>query len=76
MEIKEFSTLNCYNNLLDIENPKVGDKFLTGSSMIGQKESKTIGSDISWYEITFVGQKGQLSYTTRYGVLKKPKGDR
>lgn len=76
MDIKEFSQLPCYDSHLDIKDVKVGDKFLTGFNMISQRESKTLGQDISWYEVTAVNEKGQISYSPRYGVLYQKMGDK
>jgi hypothetical protein len=72
MEIRKFMDLQKYDNLLSISNPKVGDKFLTGNSMVSQIERKNIGDEVSWYEIISVRENGDIEYTLRYGKLKSP----
>jgi len=71
MEIRDFMSIKCYENLIDVNDVEVGDKFLTGLSMTEQKEQKAVGDDISWYEVVSVDPaKGQMSYTVKFSVLK------
>ena len=71
MDIRKFQGLQCISCMTELMNPEIGDCFLTGNSMINQKELKVIGNDISWYEVTNVRDNGQVSYTPRYGKMKK-----
>ncbi len=73
MDIRRFNYLRCFDNLIEFTNPKVGDCFLTGKSVINQKDLKEIGDEISWYEVLSVGENKQISYAPRYGRLEKPK---
>ena len=73
MDIKSFHELECIKCLSDFSNPKVGDKFLTGNSMINQAEKKSIGDQISWYEVIGINDNGNVQYAPRYGVMKKQK---
>lgn len=73
MDIREFNGLECVSCLTKLVNPKVGDRFLTGNRMINQKEKKVVGNEISWYEVIAVRENGQVSYTPRYGKMKKIK---
>lgn len=71
MDIKSFKELRCISCLTQLKNPEIGECFLTGNRMINQKESKDIGDEISWYEVTDVKNNTQISYAPRYGVMKK-----
>lgn len=70
MDIREFNALLEVDCLTHLISPEVGTKFLTGKRMIAQKDLKVTGQEISWYEVTNVGDDGNISYTVRYGRLE------
>ena len=49
---------------------KIGDKFLYGNKVVGQKETKKIGNDISYYIVTNVKNKS-VEYQMGFGILKE-----
>lgn len=72
MDVKQFQSLMVIEDPMKITGLEVGTLFLTGSRMISQKETKNIGQEISWYEVTEVSKDGKnVSITPRYGVLKR-----
>ena len=65
MNIRDFNSLPQYETMLDGKRLKVGDKFLTGARVINQVNCKSIGDMITYYEVTNIGQNGNVSYTQR-----------
>lgn len=49
---------------------KIGDKFLYGNKVVGQKETKKIGNDISYYIVTNVKNKS-VEYQMGFGTLEE-----
>lgn len=75
MDIRSFLSLECFDNLINSNNLKVGDKFLTGKSVVNQQDSKKDGDEISWFEVVYVAPDGNVEYVPRYGKLKKTKAE-
>jgi len=48
---------------------RVGDVFLTGSSMIGQKERKKIGDEVSYFKVIKI-EDNNIEYSLNYSILK------
>ena len=51
---------------------KVGDKFLTGSNVIGQKENKKIGDQITYFEVISINNNN-VRYIMKIEILKEVK---
>lgn len=76
MRKTDFMRLPEYTN----ENEKemkglnVGDNFLYGINLIGQKQNKTIGQPISYYQIISKSDTG-VEYTPIFDYMEKDKGE-
>ena len=73
MKISEFVRLKVLESLLDIDGKQLsmGENFLTGKNMIGQKEIKREkGNKISYYKVT-KAEGDNISYTTVLDILEE-----
>lgn len=62
MNIMEFHQLPQYKDFLEAKNLKVGDKFLTGTNVLEQVNSKKVGDTVTYYVVYSVGKQGTISY--------------
>ena len=54
------------------ENPKIGDIYLEGDRMVGQKGSKIRGQLITYYVvINVIGDGSAIEYTPKYEKLEE-----
>ena len=65
MNIREFHQLPQFETMLEGKGLAKGDKFLTGTQVINQVNSKSVGDMITFYEVLNVGTTGNVSYTQR-----------
>lgn len=49
---------------------QVGDKFLHGSKVVQQKETKKIGDNVSYYIVTNI-KNNSVEYQMGFGILKE-----
>lgn len=69
MDARKFSELREIEKL-DMTGLKVGDKFLFGNKMCEQKEMKSVGQYITFYEVIKIDKHGYVEYTPRYEKLE------
>lgn len=69
MKVFEFQHIPEYVDL-SLVTLNVGDKFLTGNRVIQQKEEKSSGQGITYYEVVSIGDNGNVSYVSRYDTLE------
>jgi hypothetical protein len=62
MNIRDFHGLPQFDDLLQAKNLKVGDKFLTGTNILEQINSKKVGDTVTYYEVMSVGANGNIAY--------------
>lgn len=74
MRISEFMNLPEYDDLTQITNAYEGMKFLHGSAMRSQKDSREIGQVVSYYEVNTINKSNpkNFSYTTKMEKLTRP----
>jgi len=62
--------LECPN--MTIVKLKAGDRFLTGTQILAQKESKRVGDTITYYLVTSADSDGKnVSYKPVYAKLEE-----
>lgn len=74
MMVTEFKRLKTFENEDDLNELEIGDRFLYGTSIIQQKESKGEGQPITYYEVIGKSHNG-IEYTPIYDYMEKGKGD-
>ena len=50
---------------------EIGEKFLEGRAMVGQKDKKGPGDQITYYEIIKVHSDTHYEYTHRFEILEE-----
>jgi len=71
MKIREFKQLPEFVNMTQVIL-KEGDKFLTGTKVIAQKELKEVGNEICYYIVTNADKDGKnVSYRPIYDKLEE-----
>jgi pyruvate-formate lyase-activating enzyme len=65
--------LREYEDLVNVDL-KVGDKFLYGTAMINQKDSKEIGQQIVYFEVIKAEGKN-IEYTQIFDTLEEDRLD-
>ena len=58
----------------NMDNLEVGDFFLYGTSVIGQKQNKQIGDSITYYQVVDKKPKG-IEYAPVFDYLERDKGE-
>ena len=73
MKIYDFSKLETIKDMKDIIGKKMQkyDRFLYGQSMTTQMENKSIGNDISYYEVVDILPNGNILYEMRFDKLEE-----
>lgn len=66
MKVREWNRLKETNNF---EKLKVGDFFIMGENMLNQKETKSVGQEITYYKLLKKGKS--IEYTPVYDVLEE-----
>lgn len=70
MNIRLFSDMRAIPKL-NMTGLKVGDKFLFGTKMVSQKEEKTVGDPISYYEVIAISSQGNVEYKVVFDKLEE-----
>ena len=71
MKARIFSELQVIEDMARV-NLKVGDRFLTGTQIIAQKENKKIGDMVTYYLVTHSDTNGKnVSYKPVYEKLEE-----
>lgn len=50
---------------------KAGTRFLTGTKIIAQKETKKVGDEITYYLVTNADEYGNVSYRPIYDKMEE-----
>ena len=76
MRKTEFNRLPEFTNETEkgTNDLNIGDNFLFGVNMIGQKQNKTIGQAISYYQVISKSEHG-IEYTPIFDYMEKDKGE-
>ena len=74
MRIQEFSRIPEFEDLDDTSGLNVGDKFLYGINVRGQKQNKKDGDEICYYVVISKSKMG-IEYGPVFDVLEKDKGE-
>lgn len=69
MRLNIFKKLKVINEEEKMNELNVGDCFLYGNSIIGQKENKKDGDSITYYKVINKSERG-VEYTPIYDYLK------
>lgn len=70
MNLLEFQKLREIENEEDMSEMKLGDYFLYGRSVVSQKQNKTPGQEICYYQV--VGKNGRsVEYTPVFDVISR-----
>lgn len=70
MDARSFSDMRTINKL-NMTGLKVGDKFLFGAKMLSQKEEKTVGDPITYYEVIAINKHGNVEYKVVFDKLEE-----
>ena len=71
MKARQFSELPEIEDLTTVKRFKIGSKFLTGNSVIAQKENKKVGDIVTYYEVTGIDTRGNISYKPVYERMEE-----
>jgi hypothetical protein len=66
----DFMKLPEFDDLDDVSDLKIGDKFLYGPSVRGQKQSKQEGQEICYYTVIGKSKMG-IEYAPVFDILEK-----
>lgn len=69
-----FIRLKEIDKEIDMNNLEIGDYFLYGKNLIGQKQNKEIGQPITYYEIISKSY-GSVEYIPIYDYMEEDKGE-
>ena len=70
---KDFHRLIEVENPEDIKNPVLEQLFLMGDNMIAQKVNKTIGDEISVYQVVGITETSILYIPRQYTLIQEYK---
>lgn len=71
MKCREFIDLPELNDMSTPNRLRVGLKFLTGTTVIGQKEEKKAGDLVTYYQVVSSDDRGNVSYKPVYEKLEE-----
>jgi hypothetical protein len=74
MRRQEFSRIPEFEDLDDTSGLNVGDRFLYGINVRGQKQNKRDGEEVCYYQVISKSNAG-IEYTPVFDVLEKDKGE-
>ena len=64
MKIVDWKRIRKIEEMIESKGLRVGDKFLTGKSMINQLENKKVGDVISYFKIINIGKNVEYMLIT------------
>lgn len=60
----------------EMDKLNVGDDFLYGINVIGQKANKAVGESITYYRVISKNKNGSIEYTPIFDYMEGTQGDK